>query len=365
MHIAIDASRTTTDRVTGTEHYAREMIRHVIALNDARETPHHITLYFRNRPSPTLFPASPNVTHRVLPVPRLWTHTALALALAVARPDVTWVPAHTLPFFFPGKAVVTVHDLGYKVYPSAHPLRQRIPLEIYTRHSARRANTVLADSQATAADLHRYYRTPREKIRVVYPGVTPPLVGDVAAVRERYDLPKLYWLFVGTLQPRKNIAALVGAYHQWQAANPKVPAALVLAGGQGWKYDPRWVQGDGIILTGYIDESDKGALMAGALGLVFPSLYEGFGFPVLEAMSLGRPVVTSTTSSLPEVGGDAALLADPRNILMISDHMNIITEELARHETDRIERGREHAASFTWERAAEAALHALEACANS
>ncbi len=117
MHIAIDASRTTVQRVTGTEHYAIELIRALIRLN----TRHTISLYFRDPPAADLFPASPLVKQRVLAQRRLWTHTAFAAALWRDRPDVTWVPAHTLPLVMPGRAVVTVHDLGFRYFPAAHP----------------------------------------------------------------------------------------------------------------------------------------------------------------------------------------------------------------------------------------------------
>ena len=125
----------------------------------------------------------------------------------------------------------------------------------------------------------------RTKIRVVYPGVDAPPVGDVEAVRRKYHLPERYFLFLGTLQPRKNIARIVQAYQTLARRSADDADGLVLAGGQGWLYDPAWTAGvDGVILTGYVDDADKGALYAGALALVFPSLYEGFGFPVLEAM---------------------------------------------------------------------------------
>ncbi|MEO0561471.1 MAG: glycosyltransferase family 1 protein [Chloroflexota bacterium] len=362
LHIAIDASRTTVPNITGTERYALESIRALIQRNATLDEPHTLTLYFRDKPAPDLFPQSEHVQQQVLWPPRLWTQISLARAVARDKPDVTWVPAHTLPFLLRGKAVVTVHDIGYRVYPSAHPLRQRIPLEVYTRFSQRRADIVLADSIATARDLTRYYETPRDKIRVVYPGLTSPLVGDVDEVRRRYNIPERYWLHIGTLQPRKNIAALVGAYHQWKAANPEVPTALVLAGSKGWKFNPQWITGDGVIVTGYITEEEKGALLEGAFGLVFPSLYEGFGFPVLEAMSVGTPVICSDNASLPEVGGDVPLYAKANNVLMLSDHMNILTEEPDTRAA-MSERGRAQAAKFTWDRTAQGVLAALEEAA--
>ena len=359
MRIAIDASRTTVARVTGTEHYAIELIRALIR----RNTQHTLILYFRDPPAADLFPASPLGEYRVLAQRRLWTHTAFAAALWRDRPDVTWVPAHTLPLVMPGRAVVTVHDLGFRYFPAAHPGWPRLYLNLSTAFSARRAHTILADSQATAADVSRFYGTPASRLRVVYPGVEPPPIGDVAAVRAKLGLPPRYFLFVGTLQPRKNIAGIVQAYARWRAAHPGDDTGLVLAGGQGWLYDPAWVEGvPGVVLAGYVDEADKGALYAGALALVFPSLYEGFGFPVVEAMHCGTPVICSQTSSLPELAADAALLVDPLDIDAIAAAMTRLSGEPALRETLRA-RGHVQARRFTWEDAAEATMTALEQAA--
>lgn len=361
MRLAIDASRTTVQRVTGTERYAIRLLQALIALDSG----HDIALYFRAAPPPGLFPDHPRVTQRVLPFPRAWTHARFAAALYHDRPDVTFVPAHTLPLRFPGPGAVTVHDLGYRRFPDAHPARQRAYLDLTTRHSARRAAVVLADSAATAADLTHFYGTPPAKIRVVYPGVDAPPVGDVAAVRARYGLPERYFLFLGTLQPRKNIAVIVQSYQRWRSAHPADPAGLVLAGAKGWLYDDTWAAGlPGVTLTGYVDDADRGALYAGALALVFPSLYEGFGFPVIEAMHCGAPVIASNTSSLPELVGDAGLLVDPLDV-------NAIAAKLARLaaspelRADLAAKGRVRAAQFTWERAADRALRALEAAARA
>jgi len=355
MRLAIDASRTTVARLTGTEHYAVEMIRALIRLQPDLD----ITLYFRDQPPPDLLPPSERVSQRVIPFARLWTHVRFAAALWRDRPDWVWVPAHTLPAIFPGSAAVTVHDLGYRVFPQAHPPAQRLYLDLTTRWSAARASLVLADSRATAADLTRLYGTPAEKIRVVYPGVAAPAVGDVAAVRRKYHLPEHYFLFLGTLQPRKNIARIAQAYRRWRADRPGDPAALVLAGGQGWLYDPAWTAGiDGVILPGYVDDADKGALYAGALALIFPSLYEGFGFPVLEAMHAGTPVICSRTSSLPELAGEAALLVDPLDVEAIAAAMGQIAGDAGLRESLRA-KGFAQARQFTWEAAARSALAAF------
>jgi glycosyltransferase involved in cell wall biosynthesis len=348
--IAIDASRTTAARITGTEQYALQLIRALIRLN----TTHDLTLYFRDEPPRDLFPESARVTQRVIPFPRAWTHLRFAAALMADRPDITWVPAHTLPVLFPGRAAVTVHDLGYRYFPAAHPPRHRLYLDWTTRYSARRASVVFADSRTTADDLTRFYGTPPRKIRIVYPGVDAPPIGDIEAVKRKYGLPDRYFLFLGTLQPRKNIARLVQAYQQ-----AKVDAALVLAGGQGWLYDPSWVAGvPNVHLPGYVDDADKGALYAGARALAFPSLYEGFGFPVLEAMLCGTPVLCSNTSSLPELAGDAALLVDPLDVNAIADGLRRLNDDAALRDDLRA-RGYAQAAKFTWEQAARDILESL------
>lgn len=357
MRIAIDASRCTVPRPTGTENYALQLIRHLIRANDQRPRPHQLTLYFRDAPAPDLFPASHYVQMRVIPFRRLWTHLRFAAALWQDRPDLTFVPAHTLPFAFPARAMVTVHDLGYIWFPQAHRATQRLYLDLTTRYSARRATLILADSAATRDDLARVYHTPPSKIHVVYPGVEPPPLHPVD-LHAAYGIPARYFLFIGTLQPRKNIARLVQAHQRYRQQTGD-DAALVLAGGKGWLYDERWVAGaEGVIVTGYVDERHKGALLTGALGLVMPSLYEGFGFPVLEAMHCNTPVIASRTSSLPELVGEAGLLVNPLDVDEIARAMQQIIDPATRERL--ISDGRAQATRFTWEACAQQVLDLLD-----
>src|SRR5258706_10798507 len=167
MHIAIDASRTTVARRTGTENYALQLIHALFELREANS--HLFTLYFRDPPTEKLFKSYPNVRLRIIPLPHLWTHIRLAAELWLDRPDVTFVPAHTLPFVFPGRAVVTIHDLGFRFFPEAHPEAERRYLDRTTRFSARRAEVILADSEATRRDLAAQYGVDQRKIIVVYP----------------------------------------------------------------------------------------------------------------------------------------------------------------------------------------------------
>jgi glycosyltransferase involved in cell wall biosynthesis len=362
MRIAIDASRTTLARRTGTERYALDLLHALLAV----ETPNQFTLYFRDTPPAGLFPDQPNVTQRVIPLGRLWTHLRLAGALWQDRPDVTFVPAHTLPLAFPGPAVVTVHDLGYRFFPKAHPAWSRRYLHWSTRWSARRAAVILADSGATRYDLTKVYGVQPDRIKVVYPGINPALtrVTDdtiLTHVRERYNLPDRYLFFIGTLQPRKNIARLVQAYAASGLHRDGI--GLVLAGARGWLYDGLWTADvPGVLETGYVEDADVAALYSGALALVFPSLYEGFGFPVLEAMQCGTPVITSTTSSLPELAGEAAIRVVPRDVDAIAEAMRRVVED-ADLRARLIAAGYQQVTRFTWEQAARATLDALQQAA--
>ena len=361
LRIAIDASRATASQPTGTETYARRLIDALIRANDAQANPFQLRLYFRDTPRAGLLPESAHATQTVISMPRLWTHVGYAAALWRRRHDIIFVPAHTLPFVFPGKAVVTAHDLGYKHFPSAHPRLQRRYLDMSTRYSQARADIVFADSLATANDLAHFHGTPRSKIRVVYPGVdalsaTPD---EVHAARRKYKLPERYFLHLGTLQPRKNIARLVQAFALWQSDTGDTETALGLAGGRGWLFDESWLHGaDKIIEFGYIDEADKAGLLAGALALVFPSLHEGFGFPAIEAMHCGAPVIASDASSLPELVGDCGLLVDPLDVQAIADAMQRISQDDSLRQ-DLGARGRIRARQFNSDAAAAQVLDAF------
>ena len=368
MLIGVDASRALRARRTGTERYALEMIRHLLTL-DGR---HRWRLYCQSPPGPGLFPAREGVSYRVLPLPRLWTHVGLSWEMWRRPPDVLFVPAHVLPLWRPRRSVVTVHDLGYHRYPEAHPWRQRLYLAWSTRWNARVAARVLADSQATREDLVTVYGVDPGKIVVVYPGwdtslrrVDDPRRRD--GVRARYGIGPRYILYVGTLQPRKNLVRLIRAFARLLARADDIPddLELVLAGRPGWLADPileeprrQGVQAR-VRFPGYVADEDLAPLISGALVYAYPSLYEGFGFPVLEAQACGVPVLASNASSLPEVAGDAAWLVDPLDVEAIADGLHRLLVDRALREA-LIARGYANVRRFSWERAARQVLEVLE-----
>jgi glycosyltransferase involved in cell wall biosynthesis len=369
--IGVDASRATVTRRTGTERYSLEIIRSLLALGGQ----HDWRLYCRSRPAPGLFvveESAARVEIRVLPVPRLWTHLGLSGEMALHPPDVLFVPAHVLPLWRPRRSLVTIHDLGYRRFPQAHPWRQRLYLDWSTRWSARVATVILADSQATRADLISAYGVAGSKIVVVYPGRPEDLarVDDparLAAMRARYGLQAPYVLYVGSLQPRKNLARLIQAFARCLSYSKEMPEQLMLAiaGSPAWLADSilrepaRLGIAERVRFLGYVDPADLAALLSGATAFVFPSLYEGFGFPVLEAQACGVPVLTSNTSSLPEAAGEGAWLVDPADVDAIADGIRrLLGDEALRQSL--IARGYANVQRFSWRRAAAETLQVIE-----
>ncbi|MCK6628756.1 MAG: glycosyltransferase family 4 protein [Anaerolineae bacterium] len=363
----IDASRAARAHRTGTETYSLELIK---ALAHLASSERRFRLYTPHPPHHNDWPDSPFMETRVIPWPRLWTHLRLAAELQRHPPDALFVPAHVLPLHCPIPAVVTVHDLGYRHYPEAHRPFDRWYLDWTTRRHTRIAHHLIADSQATKDDLIRFYSADPARISVVYLGrdesLTP--VNDpqiVAAVKARYNIEGIYFLYLGTLQPRKNLVRLVEAFQQALAALSDESLKLVIAGQQGWLYAEIFerVQQLGlencVIFPGFIAAADKPALLSGALAYVFPSLYEGFGLPVLEAMACGTPVLTSNISSLPEVAGEAAVLVDPHQTAQIAAGLVQLAQDagLRRH---LVNEGFRQIQQFSWATAAAQILEILE-----
>jgi len=264
--------------------------------------------------------------------------------------------------------VVTVHDLGFRYFPQAHRPLDRWYLEWSTRYHARAAAHLLADSEATKQDLIEAYGVSPGRITVVYPGRDESLkrVKDPSAIeviKTRYGIKGDYILHLGTLHPRKNLLRLVEAFALLQKdLGPRTSDwRLVLAGRKGWLYEPLFRRvaalglEDGVVFTGYIPQGDLAPLLSGAHCFAFPSLYEGFGFPVLEAMTCGTPVICSDTSSLPEVVGDAALLVDPEDSQAWAEALRrlLTNAELRR---SLIQRGYRQVQRFSWPRAAQQVL---------
>lgn len=259
------------------------------------------------------------------------------------------------------RTLLTVHDLSFVRVPEAASPKLKAYLDVVVPRSIQRADCVLADSQATKDDLVELYRTVPEKIIVLLSGVDArfrPVSDDaLRQVREKYGLGDArYVLSVGTVQPRKNYVRLIQSVSRLRRQGYDLH--LVIAGGRGWLEDPIYAainsekMQDYVHLVGFAEESDLPALYTAAECFAFPSLYEGFGLPILEAMGCGTPVVTSNISSLPEVAGDAALIVDPYNVDHLTDALRQLVDNTALRQS-LIVKGRQRARTFTWEKSAQ------------
>lgn len=255
--------------------------------------------------------------------------------------------------------VLTVHDLVFRHLPEHHKFLNRWYLNLTLPLYCRRATHIIAVSEWTRSDLIAAYGLPPEKVTVIHEAADPrfrPQSRDaVTRVRARYGLPGRYLLFVGTIEPRKNLSRLLSAFEAIRAEG--LTDGLVVVGKRGWLTTDFFTRlalspaKDSVFLPGYIPDEDLAAVYAGAQTLVFPSLYEGFGLPVLEAMACATPVLTSDASSMPEIAGEAALTFDPRSVEEMAESIRRVLSDSELRDRMR-ERGLDRAARFSWERTA-------------
>jgi glycosyltransferase involved in cell wall biosynthesis len=334
------------------------------ALVEHRE---HEFLVFSDRPLDERFGPVPN--GRVVPAHSragrwVWMQTTLPRALARTGPDLCHFTNAVAPLHPRRPFVLTVHDVSPLLHPEHHPLGRRAVWRTVVPALAARADAVITGSHAARADLLRVLPVAPERVHVV-PGAPPPGMARVSdeatlsAVRTRYGLPSEFVLHVGTLEPRKNLARLVRAMGRVRRLGH--PHGLVLVGPRGWRLPDLAGQIERAGLTGavtfcgYVPDRDLAAILSLATTLAYPSLYEGFGLPPLEAMACGTPVVAGDRGAVPEVCGDAALLVDPTDEVALAAALAAMlsNEDLRR---DLARRGLERAGNFSWERSAERTL---------
>jgi glycosyltransferase involved in cell wall biosynthesis len=290
----------------------------------------------------------------------LWEQVAQPFALKKERVDLLHALAFVTPLISSCPSVVTIYDLSFLLYPESFKRFKRFYLGLFTRLSARRARRIIAISKSTKRDVVRLLEVPAEKVEVVYCGIDEafrPLAEDqVAAFRSERGLPERFILFVGTIEPRKNVTRLIEAFANLQTcelANLK----LVIGGAKGWFYQDIFARVEElglegqVMFPGYIPISELPLWYNAAELFVYPSLYEGFGMPPLEAMACGTPVVTANTSSLPEVVGEAGLTVDPLDVEALAEAMRrALSDEALRQEMRK--RGLQRAKGFSWTKTA-------------
>jgi glycosyltransferase involved in cell wall biosynthesis len=374
MRVGIDYTAAAWQGA-GIGRYTRELIRAAVAMGG----PFEYVLFYAAGGLPADSPYVADmrqmcVTYpyvRAVPLPFtprlltiLWQRVQLPLDVAyfTGKLDVVHAPDFVLP---PTRArtLLTVHDLTFLTQPTCfEPPLQRYLSRVVPR-SLRRASLVLADSQATRQDLEQYLHIPASRSVVLYPGISPrfrPLPqATLAGVREHLGLPASFLLFVGTLEPRKNLVQLLEAFDSLRQQEDYAHLSLVIAGRKGWLYDAifatyeRLNLASHVLFLDFVDDDMLPALYNLAEAFVYPSMYEGFGFPVAEALACGTPVVTTTAASLPEVAGDSAILVDhPYDSQAIAAGIQQALQQQARLRAA----GPKQVQRFVWEQSARALL---------
>ena len=332
-----------------------------------------LRVYLSTPPRPGFPVSAGQAEFRVLPVSPFWTHRRLGPALRREPPDVFYAPGVQVPLFARCPSVATLYDLAVMRYPGEFTRRRRWLARLELRHARGACARFVAISKTTLEDAVNLLGVPRERLTIATPGCDTrfepcPEPEQERQLRARMGLEGPYVLYVGRIQPRKNLVRLMQAFDRVCARHPDWPHRLVIAGASGWMDDPiraaadKLAHAERITFTGFVPDADLPLLMAGAELFALVSLWEGFGMPLIEAMACGTPALTSNTSALDEVAGDAALRVDPLDTDAIASSM----EQLLTNAPLRaclVQQGLAQAARYTWAETARGVISAADAAA--
>jgi len=323
-------------------------------------------VYLPSPPLPDLPKERKGWRYRVIGPSRLWNIFGLprALFLEKPRPAVVFNPGHYSPLFLSPPFVISIMDLGHLHFPQELTKPILLKLKFWTSFSIKRASHIFAISESTKNDIIKYYDISRDKVTVTYLGYDQKKFNPRAKeqkserVKKKYGIKDDYILFLSTLKPRKNIEGLLEALTILDDKNLQ----LVIAGRKGWLYQSIFEKvkelglGERVVFTGFVEEEDVPALMAGAKVFTLPSFWEGFGIPAVNAMACGVPVVVSNAGSLPEVVGEAGIMVDPYKPEEIARGI----KEAIENRDELVEKGLEQVKKFSWEKCAQETLKVLE-----
>lgn len=362
MHIAIDGNEANVPHKVGVSVYTFRLL---LYFRDHADSENRFTVFLRNPPRSDMPQPTEYFTYEVVKGPVAWSQIFLPLRLCFryltgVRYHLFFSPAHYIPRFSPFKTVVTIHDLSYLFFPQEFLKKDLYQLTNWTRHAIEKSQVVIAVSKTTKKDIVREYGTDEDKIAIIYNGYEKT-ESSLATQKQKKVDP--YFLYVGTVQPRKNLKFLISAFAEFMKKHPTYK--LLIAGKKGWLSDDiePYVASlklvDSVSFLGYVSQEKKDALYKGATAFILPSLYEGFGIPLLEAMANKCPVLSSYKSSLPEVGGEACLYFDPQEQSDLIEKMELVaTDETLRK--DLIQKGAKRAKAFSWDQTGEQTLQLLK-----
>lgn len=376
MKIALDVQSLFEEKKTGIGWTVKMLVEHLVCDKENEYRLNYFAFRKKKKRHEQLLPyCNGNTTIQAcewMPLGiyrRIWRILSIPYSLFFQKEsDITQFFNYVIPPGVKGKTAVFVYDMVYQAFPETMEEATRLYMERETYRSCIRADAIITISQFSKLEIMKYWNIPEDRIHVVpcgvdlsiyQPGIAEDKIDDI---KKSYMISGEYFLYLGTLEPRKNISIIIKAYCLFaKRIEEKVPK-LVIAGKKGWNYDSLFSEvkemamENYIQFTGYVEEYSKPALLAGAIGFIFPSLYEGFGMPPLESMACGTPVIVSNTASLPEVVGDGGILVDCDDCDEISNQIERLYVD-ENYRTQWSDAGLRRAQLFTWENSAKQLLN--------
>jgi glycosyltransferase involved in cell wall biosynthesis len=363
MIIGIDGNEANIENKVGIGEYAFELLK---KFEEFKISNLKFVIYLKSPPLSGMPKAREGWEYKIIGPRKMWTQFALPfnLLLDSKRPNVFFSPSHYAPRFSPIPTAISIMDLSYIHFPQLFTKHDLYQLVNWTKYSAKNASKIFTISNFSRDDIIKTYKKKPEDVVTTYLGIKE--VKNMDELEKKFKIAKPYILFVGTIQPRKNIAKLIEAISLLKDKQIN----LVVVGKKGWLWEEilaapeKFKIADRVKFLDFVGNEDLPSLYKNAVCFVLPSLYEGFGLPVLEAMQFGCPTVISDVSSLPEVGGDASLYFDPQNASDIAEKLDeVISDEKLRAEM--VKKGYNQVKKFSWEKTAKETLKVLEELGNA
>ena len=374
MLIGIDGNEANVKNRVGSNVYAFQLLWNIFNIQRKSEKKIRFKIYLKKKPLGDLPEKGDWWQYKILKPSALFTQLRLPLQLYLEKkkPDVFFTPGHYAPRVSPVPTVISIMDLAFLRFPGQFRRKDLYQLINWTKYSVNNASHIFTISEFSKKEIIYFYNYPKEKITVTYPGTNNSELQNPKSKTKIKNLKlkiKNYFLYIGTLQPRKNLITLIEAFKKINSSQNSELSKLklVIVGKKGWMYEEIFGKvkqlrlEDKVIFTGFVSEEEKTALLKNAIAYVLPSLYEGFGIPVIEAMQAGCPVVISRNSSLPEVGGEAAeYIQNPQKVDSIQKSMQKMVKLAPEERNKLIKKGYSQAQKFSWERCAKKTLEILQ-----
>lgn len=369
MKIWIDGYEANVSQRLGSSQVAFELLNNLEKMDHKND----YTILLPNSPVEGLPEERLGWRYRILKPSKFWTRIALPISLFLEKrkPDIFFSPTHYTPRFSPVKRIITIFDLAYLHFPKAFKTRDLWQMKLWTKQSIKSADHIITISQSTKKDLIKSYRIDKDRITVAYPGfdskIFHPVKDKTATTKilNKYGIVGKFVLYVGTLQPRKNLIRLIEAFQKIEGLKLVIVGKTTGPGRSGWMYEDilnKPVQlkiRDKVIFTGFVPTVELPYLMSQASAFVLPSLWEGFGIPVVEAMACGAPAIVSNVSSLPEVVGEAGLLINPYSTEQIEQAIRTLSFD-TRIRNQKSKQSIKQAQKFSWRKMARSILNVFE-----